>query len=295
MNRPFLILLRCCAAVLLAVAPAGGQESRDSGKPLSATEALPPLPVSGLLDEANVFGPAESEQLTADLEDFRKRIGIPLYVVTANYIFGGTLEEFGERMATESLQGRSGIVMLYERGSGQLNYSATPGALGRSEDMKQLFLFGSRAAASLPVTESTAGRLRAAVHALTTAAEEWKAGGVLPDPDAPPPPPLPSPAPESESPPATAPAAATPPSALATRPAPPLPPPAGGLQRHIFAAVAAALLVGSALLFGFHRWQERIESRVNAQYYFPDVRVGQRLGAPQGGGVVAAISFREKP
>jgi uncharacterized membrane protein YgcG len=298
MNRPIRHLLCCCAAAMLVGAGAGhGQEvPGDAEKPISATGALPELPENGLLDEASVFGEEEGQSLAADLEDFRQRVGIPLFVVTANYIYGGTLEEFGERLVKEGLGSRSGIILLFERGSGQLNYSATPGALGRSEDMQRLFLFGSRAAAALPVSATTAQRLRAAVQALTAAGGQWKSGGALPDPDAAPPAALPVPASEAETPPAPAPAAEVPPvpSIPRSRPGSSLTPRSESASRQVIAGVAAALLAGAAFLFGYHRWQERQESRIHKALHFPEVMVGRRLGAAQGGGVVAAISFAEK-
>jgi len=283
MIRPLLLL--CCCAALLAGGRGRAQDARETARPLSARDALPELPVNGLLDEANVFGEDEEALLAADLEVFQRRAGLPLYVVTANYILGGSVEEFSERMIHEGLKGRAGVVLIYERGSGQLNYSATPGALGRSEDMKLLFLAGSRAAASLPAGCTTAQRLRAAVQALTLAAAEWKTSGLLPDPNAPP---LVS-VPEPPPPPAAAVPATAPPPAAAKQPPPP-----GWMQGRVMTGIVTAVLAGAALLFGFHRWQERFESRLTAQYHFPDVRVGRRLGAPQGGGVTAAISFKEK-
>jgi hypothetical protein len=295
MNRPLRHLLQYCAAAWLACGAASrGQEvAGEAEKPLSAAGAVPELPENGLLDEASVFGEEDAQSLSADLEDFRQRVGIPLFVVTANYIYGGTLEEFGERLVSESLKDRAGIILLYERGSGQLNYSSTPGALGRSEDMKRLFLFGSRAAAGLPVTATTAQRLRAAVQALTAAGGQWKTGGALPDPDAPPPAPLlaPSPAAQVLPSPAPAPESAAVPAPLPVRPRSSMPPPSGSASRQVLAGVAAALLAGAALLFGYHRWQERQAPHIHAPLHFPDVTVGKRLGASHGGGVVAAISF----
>ena len=70
-----------------------------------------------------------------------------------------------------------------------------------------------------------------------------------------------------------------------------------GISRvlRIITGLAAALVFGSALLFLFHRLQERLERRSSEQFHFPDVTVGCRLGARQGGGQVAGISFGKKP
>lgn len=420
-NRPTcLLLLRCCAAVLLALPCAGrAQEARDTAQPLSARDPLPALPVNGLLDEGNIFSTEEEALLTADLEDFRHRAGVALYVITANYIFGDTVDHYGERLVNEGLKGRAGVVMLYERGTGKLNFSATPDALGRTEEMRSLFVAGSRAAAFMPDDATTAQQLRASVQALTLAAEQWRKTGKLPDTEAPP---APAPGPdkpeiippppgdfltdeadafdeaaetalklemaefhraqglsiyvltstwlprhtaqsraevlagawlgdragavlvmnrgtsENESPlglagslknseiflpadlfrtlesarakavslagspggtwsqgvataarelmrewPAQR-AKAAPASAAVTAPG----------QWNVMTGVAAALLAGAALLFVFHRVQERLETRSNEQFRFPDVTVGRRLGANQGGGVVAGVSFGER-
>ena len=66
-------------------------------------------------------------------------------------------------------------------------------------------------------------------------------------------------------------------------------------QWSVMTGVAAALLVGALLLFAFHQLQEKLERRSNEQFRFPDVRVGRRLGAVQGGGVVAGITLSRKP
>ncbi len=443
MNRPtclLLLLLQSCAFLALC-GVSRGQESRDTAKPLSARDPLPEFPVNGLLDEGNIFKAEEEVLLTADLEDFRHRVGVPLYVLTSNYIFGATVEHYGERLVNEGLKGRAGVVLLYERGSGQLHYNATPGALGRNEDMKLLFLAGSKAAAYLPDDATAAQRLRAAVQALTTASEQWKKHGTLPElavepapppsvPDktAPPPPPpdfltddadafdaateaalkaelvkfhaqhdmdvylvthtyLQSSTAQDR---ATTLAAAwlrdrygavlvlnrgtavqrnkeSPDIGDKARLMPPEPneveqglgialsasneqimPGAQLLQAEtaahakaeevrrseggslpqgmqaaarvlmqvlatrggqnlavqsqttspgqwsVMQGVAASLLAGAALLFAFHRFQERLETRTSAQFHFPDVTVGRRLGATQGGGTVAGISWAEK-
>lgn len=429
-NRPFrLPLLRACAVLLLALAglcTGAGQdaekpETRDPAKALSARDPLPELPVSGLLDEGSVFRDADSAMAAADIEDFRKRVGLPLFVVTANYIFGDTVENYGERLVREKLQGRSGVIMLYERGSGQLQYSASPGALGKVEDMRALFLISSKAAAFLPDEATAAQRLRAAVQALTTAAEHWKTKGELPPAPASPAP-LPADPPKKEELPdapldylldladafepnteaafkaelqkfhaehdmdvyvvtniylsqGTAQTMAeklaqkwlldrygavlvmnrgtgpkenalgialspdnekvVPGSALMqavtdaqAKSEEVLHQPDGSRAAGVRAAalvlmetfathgdaaraanrqvtssgqwtvmtgMAAALLLGALALFGFHQVQERLERRSNEQFRFPDVTVGRRLGAVQGGGNVAGVSFGRKP
>jgi uncharacterized membrane protein YgcG len=417
--------LWACAVLLLAWGGACpgqepvSEESRDIAKPLSARDPLPELPVNGILDEGNIFGAGESALMAADIEDFRTRVGFSLYLVTANYIFGDSVENYGERLVKEGLKGRAGVIILYERGSGRLHYSASAGALGRVEDMRQIFLTASKAAAFLPDDATKAQRLRAAVQALTTAAAQWKTTGTLPAPTPAGERDPPSPAPESEE---TLPA---PPNDFVSDSADVFETEAGAAlkaelvrfhaehdmdvyvvtnlylskrtaqmqaeklaekwlsdrygavvvlnrgtapgehplgvalsanderivagrtllqalerararydemqslpggtraegvhaavrvlletlgtrgsaaraahaqvtsprQWNVMTGVATALLAGAVLLFIFHRVQERLETRSNEQFRFPDVTVGRRLGAQQGGGNVAGISF----
>ena len=286
--------------MLVLAAWSCGQETAAPG--LTAGEALRDAPASGLLDEGNVFNAEESVLVAAELEDFRHRVGLPAFVVTANYISGNTVDVYAERLVTAWSKGRPAVVLLYERGSGKLNYSATPGALGRMEDMKALFLSASRASGQMPGDATAAQRLRAALHGLTLSAETWRKTGTLPASGSAPPPAAPTPPvpPTAE----TRPAAPvdlvmddaedfgiTTEAALRTEP---VRGSASGTFQ-IITGLAATLVLGSALLFLFHRLQERLERRSSEQFHFPDVTVGCRLGAPQGGGQVAGISFRNKP
>ena len=396
-----------------------GQETAPAPpQRLPPRDALAAAPAGGLLDEGNVFNAEEEVLVAAELEDFRHRAGLPAYIVTANYIFGETVEQYGERLVTEWSKGKPGLVLLYERGSAQLNFSATPGALGRTEDMKVLFLSASRAAATMPGDSTAAQRLRTALHGLTLSAETWKMTGALPGA----PPELANPtvpvSAKTESLPA-APVdfvvddadafdlaaeagfktelinfhskngmdiyvatytflpdssaqlwaerlarewlkdrtgavlvmnrgAGTNEQSLGiagtvlneqlltsaalfkameeakqrarTLEAAPQGSQAKGLrgaadhlmqaftaragstdsragasgQRGVITSLAAALVIGTALLFLFHRVQERLERRVSQQWIFPDVTVGCRLGAPQGGGQVAGVFYGKK-
>ncbi len=395
---------------------AAGSRAQDAAKQPDTAPALPEAPAGGLLDDGNVFNSEEKVLVAAELEDFSHRVGLPAYVVTANYIFGNTVDQYGERLVTAWSKSRPGVVMLYERGSGQLNYSATPGALGRMEDMQALFLSASKAAAMMPDEATAAQRLRAALHGLTISAETWKKTGTLPT--AIPMPNVVSPSPgRAKEEPLPAPPAdfvidqadafnpeeeaalksdlaqfhnrskmgiyvaayTTLPETTAQlwaerlahewlrdRPGAvlvmnrgtgpdeqgmgiagkvtneqqftsaalfkameearvkareveiqPGGSPAKGLRGaadslmqsfdahgdatetpantanrwRILTGLAGALVIGSALLFLFHRFQERLEKRSTEQFLFPDVSVGRRLGATQGGGKIAGISF----
>ena len=393
-----------------------GSRAQAPPKQPDTAAALPEAPAGGLLDDGNVFNGEEKVLVSAELEDFSHRVGLPAYVVTVNYIFGNTVDQYGERLVTAWSKVRPSVVMLYERGSGQLNYSASPGALGRAEDMQALFLSASKAAAMMPEEATAAQRLRAALHGLTISAETWKKTGTLPtavplpdvatpSPDRTKEEPLPPPPADfvidqadafdpaeeaslksdlskfhSQSPFVIYVAAYTtlPETTaqlwaerlalewLRDRPGAvlvmnrgtgpderamgiagrvgneqqftsaalfkameqaklkaheietaPGGNPAKGLRGatdflmqsfivhgdttenpantanrwRILTGLAGALVIGSALLFLFHRFQERLEKRSTEQFLFPDVTVGRRLGATQGGGKVAGISF----
>ena len=388
---------------------AAGSRAQDAAKQPDTAHPLPEAPAGGLLDDGNVFNSEEKVLVAAELEDFSHRVGLPAYVVTANYIFGNTVDQYGERLVTAWSKSRPGVVMLYERGSGQLNYSASPGALGRLEDMQALFLSASKAAAMMPDEASAAQRLRAALHGLTISAETWKKTGTLPSATPMPEAVAPSPVRAKEEPLPAAPADFVIDEADALNPeeeaalktelakfhsqtrmdiyvaayttlpettaqlwaerlahewlrdrsgavlvmnrgtgpdergmgiagevhneqqftsaalfkameearvkareveTAPGGSPAKGLRGaadslmqsfaahsgttetaagsanrwRLLTALAGALVIGSALLFLFHRFQERLEKRSTEQFLFPDVTVGCRLGATQGGG-----------
>ena len=426
--RPTRLLLSWCLAafVLVLVSPVRGQEAKpkpeDSPQNLSARDAVPPKPASGLLDEGNVFTGEDLVLASADREDFQHRVQLPLFVVTANYIFGESVDQYGQRLLREWLKDQPGVVLLYERGSRQLNFSATPGALGSNDDLQALFLSGSRAGAMMPEESTAAQRLRAVIQALATSGETFRKTGKIAGPEKPADPPAPPEKPGPEAQPAppvdfmiddadafdleaeaalktelvkfhsrhdmdiyvltysilphasaqlhaeamaaawlkdrlgvvivynrgtaveeeplgiagshrneealtpvvlfTATAAARekaksiqsdPQGSLAAalraatdillntfatrgaaaRTGNTLAPGQG--QRNTFTGMAAALVIGTLLLYLFHRLQERLENRANEQFFFPDVTVDRRLGSPQGGGQVSGITFQEKP
>lgn len=417
---PLLPLLCVLAVFCMLPVMTGRAQDKETARSLSSRDAVPEKPAAGLLDEGNVFNQEERVLASAEREDFHHRAGVPLFVVTAHYIFGESVDQYGQRLLAAWLQGKPGVVMLYERGSNQLNFSATPGAIGSNDDLRAIFMAGNRAAAALPEEASAAQRLRAVMQAMAGAAEAFRKTGRVDgaenaDSTSPPPaqtkpekPPLPVPPvdfvrddadsfPVEEE------------VALKTRlmqfhsahdiavyvltysflpntsaqfhaedlahvwlqdqpgvvlvmnrgTAPGEEPlgiagsvkneqvitpggffkaaeiarqrakeihnePDGSLGKgvraaaetlmetfagkaaaarasdadtagrwNVFTGVAAALVVGTLLLFLFHRFQERVENAANEQFFFPEVRVGRRLGSPQNGGQVTGISFRE--
>lgn len=57
-------------------------------------------------------------------------------------------------------------------------------------------------------------------------------------------------------------------------------------------AFAGCLAVGGLAAWLLTRWLRRYEKEQAVEHTFPDVDVGQRFGAPNGGGVVVEISYR---
>lgn len=57
------------------------------------------------------------------------------------------------------------------------------------------------------------------------------------------------------------------------------------------AAFGGCLLLGGLGAVLVTRWLRRYETQQAVQHFFPDVEVGQRFGAPNGGGVVVEISY----
>lgn len=393
-----------------AEAKANAAQSRNS---------LPAIPATGLLDNGSVFNGDDRKGAEAAVRDFAGRVGMPVYIVTENYLVDGTVDQYGDRLATGWLKGKPGVVLLYERATGRLNYSATPGSFGKDGDPRSLFVTGSKAAAALAEDASAAQRMTASVNAMAAAGETWKKTGQMPPPATPAPAPPPVPNPESiPKPPVdfvmddadvfslqdevslkttlvkfhgkndmdlyvltyrgtareqaqrkaddlaeawlkdrfgavlvfnTGSGDGNPMGAAGSdRNESFIPPavlistfesvrakgqevrtlPSGSEARvireaavmlmdtfvphvvtareevsqptttsqwRVLTAVAAALVVGSALLFLFHRLQERLESRSREQLLFPEVTVDRRLGSPQGGGLVVSISFGERP
>lgn len=55
--------------------------------------------------------------------------------------------------------------------------------------------------------------------------------------------------------------------------------------------LGGALLLG-AIVFVFYRRFRRVEKKAREQFYFPDIRVGTRLGAPFGGGRSSVVTYQ---
>lgn len=54
-----------------------------------------------------------------------------------------------------------------------------------------------------------------------------------------------------------------------------------------------ALVLGASLIWLVVRLLRSREATLSKQHHFPDVEVGQRFGAPNGGGVIVEISYRK--
>ncbi len=175
--------------------PPAGEAAPDAGK-------LPQRPGAGLLDDGNLFSDEERVQMESDLEDFRARTQLPLFVVTLTNVDGApplpdqedansreerrrnevaALNAWSQRLLNEWTQDGPALIVVYEKGSHGLSFQGTHGAMKREEEMRQLFLVGDAAGKSLPLDSSAAQRLRALVNALTIAGAAWRQSGRFPD------------------------------------------------------------------------------------------------------------------
>jgi len=224
-------------------------------------DKLPQAPSDFLLDEATAFDPPAAAALKTKLVKFHTEQDMDVYVVTSIYLPERTAQALAEKLAEKWLLDRYGAVVVMNRGT-----APGEGALGIALAPNDSRLIGGRTlfsaveearAKSEEITNRPEGSRAAGVEAAAQVLMDTltKSGG---------------PALAKQS-------------AVTSR-----------SQWNVMTGVASALLVGAVFLFLFHRVQERLERRSNEQFRFPDVTVGRRLGATQGGGNVAGISFGPK-
>ncbi|MGK0186135.1 MAG: putative membrane protein YgcG [Verrucomicrobiales bacterium] len=97
-------------------------EASDSGK-----AALPPAPESQILDDGHVFAlvPDELAKLAKFLKDLHQNNGIQIYVAMYGFLDGETVEERAHRLRKAWANHNTGVVVVYESGSGGLSFVAT--------------------------------------------------------------------------------------------------------------------------------------------------------------------------
>jgi uncharacterized membrane protein YgcG len=219
---------------------------------------LPAPPADFVIDAANAFDADEEAKLKSDLVKFHSRHDIDLYILTYTILPDTTARARAEELAETWLADRCGAVIVMNRGTAE-NEPAL-GISGSAKNVRLIppdILLESMTHArekAIEVQNTPDGSLAKALRAAAEVLMEMFAGR-------------------------GAPASAE--SAGATT----------GSQWRALRGVALALVTGTLLLFLFQRIKERLESRSNVRFFFPDVTVDCRLGATHGGGKVAGIYF----
>ncbi|HEX2749150.1 MAG TPA: TPM domain-containing protein, partial [Verrucomicrobiales bacterium] len=65
---------------------------------------IPAAPLTGLLDNGNIFNGDDRGLVEAAIKDFETRTGLPVYVATENYLTGEKVDEYGERLTAAWLK-----------------------------------------------------------------------------------------------------------------------------------------------------------------------------------------------
>ena len=164
---------------VLKLPPAGTPAGTSAPRAPAAGAETTPVPGLGIDDEGTLFSPEESASLVAGIAAFQKQTGIKFWLVTRTYIFGETAESLRQRLVNTWAGESSGIVVLYDRSTNNLGYSATA-PTGPEETLRTLFRGGDRSQQILPAGTPIAVRLRTAVETLLRTVTDWKQSGALP-------------------------------------------------------------------------------------------------------------------
>ncbi len=211
-------------------------------------------PEDGVRDDTAAFTSAEHTALASQISALAAETGAQLYVVSLTYVSQGTAQERAQELAGEWLGDRAGAVLLYDHSS-----SASKNApLGIATAAPPLgWMSPVNLIACVSAARAAAAPKSTAKESLLAAAQslitDFRTAGPVVR--------------ESPGP---------------TR-----------KQWRIFSGVAGALALGAGALYLFQRCQEKLERRNYEQFFFPDIDVSQRLGAPYAGGTTAELSFAE--
>jgi TPM domain len=250
-----------------------GEQWRQTGSLPDAGEPPPPAPpaapaadsgppAGGVLDGGNVIPDAEQAALEQELRTFRQKWDFDIIVVTATWLPDATSEQWAARLAREWLPQRHGLIIAYNRGT-----------TGSSADQPLAVAVSRTGEEFLGLIP--AHRLRTLAPEVLRAEEARERTAGLPA------------AIRFVQEQVSSRAAELGKVAMQST---------GRSGRSpVFMALAGALVLGSALMYLFHRLQERLERRSGTKFHFPQVKVAIRLGAPHGGGVVAGGRCGKKP
>ncbi len=247
--------------LLLVVAVAGIARCQDI--PGADGYPVPPKPAFQVIDEARIFQlePDRLRAIAGRLRDLRERYDFPLYVAIHDSLIGTNTAEQAQRLQDAWIGKESGLVVVIETDSGRFS-------VGRPLRKSETFDIGAElpvmGPADLSQVELTGVLSRAAGRVLTITDRQARAETL-----------------------------------------------AVGLAEEIGAVLEArrnepeprnkirTIVLGVGLLAGCGlvamvalAFLRRSESKAARRYVFPRIAVGQRLGAPYGGGRVSSRSFR---
>jgi uncharacterized membrane protein YgcG len=132
--KRFRLLFVGCLLVGLGSPAVRAEQSGASAKEPAADsmferDPLEAVPASFVLDKARLFNEQEAAQLSARLKEFSSRHDLLIYVVAYSILFGESLDERATRLQKSWLEGKRGIVMVYQRGTERLTFSSTAAPL----------------------------------------------------------------------------------------------------------------------------------------------------------------------
>jgi uncharacterized membrane protein YgcG len=252
------LLLGC---LLLALRPAAGQSPGSGGGFFADFPTTPPA--SYVLDEADLFrhDTASLRRISERLAGFDTRHRMPIYLVVYAGLIGTTAAQRAVDLHKAWLGERYGFVLVFDSDSGDLG-------LGRPfEPDRAVANEAARAAATgrIPSYELLEIMLRVNER-MESAADRVQhldrmTNGIVNEFEA-----------------------------CLER----LEAPASRAERLRFGLIVVGVIAGIALVaLVATRWWSQAEAHAGRAYRFPSVLVGQRLGAPYGGGRVSSRQFRE--
>ncbi len=130
-------LATATASILLALAPLClGQDVTDAD--FVAAASLPPAPDSRVLDQGRIFTDEEEIALGSEIKAFAEKNDIDLYVAGYSFLLGETIDDRITRLvnAWDKDEGRETVVLLYTRANESLAVAGSPSISQRLSTME---------------------------------------------------------------------------------------------------------------------------------------------------------------
>ena len=134
----------------IGISSAGGDDAAPSGE-LFELEPVGPAPVSLLVDDARLFNEREAKQLSARLKEFSVQNDIRIYVAAYSVLIGESIDDRAARLKSAWLNGKPGVIVVYQRGTEQITFSSVADPVNFLErpELQTLFQRAYQAAVSL--------------------------------------------------------------------------------------------------------------------------------------------------